>query len=95
MHLSLLLPVEFDVSLHGHVLAEVRELDLDQLLGVERAVPVAARAHRLRQHHTSCENRLQIWYQSEEVRFVTGRLKESESSDSIWKINQSCQIIHC
>ena len=46
------------MSLHGHVLAEVRELDLDQLLGVEGAVPVAARAHRLRQHHASCENRL-------------------------------------
>ena len=58
-------PVEFDVSLHGHVLAEVRELDLDQLLGVERAMPVPARAHWLRQHNTSCEYRLQIWYQIE------------------------------
>ena len=55
------------MSLHGHVLAEVRELDLDQLLGVEGAVPVAARAHRLRQHHSSCENRLQIWYQNEKL----------------------------
>ena len=60
-------PVEFDVSLHGHVLAEVRELDFDQLLRVEGAVPVAARAHRLRQHHASCENRLQIWYQNEKL----------------------------
>ena len=58
MHLSLLLPVEFDVSLHGHVLAEVGELDLDQLLGVERAVPVAARPHRLRQHHAGGEHGL-------------------------------------
>jgi hypothetical protein len=34
-------PEEFDVSLHGHVPAQVRELHLDQLLWVQRAMPVS------------------------------------------------------
>jgi hypothetical protein len=32
--------VEFDVTLHRHVPTQVRELHLDQLLWVERAMPV-------------------------------------------------------
>jgi hypothetical protein len=31
---------EFDVTLHRHVPAKVRKLHLDQLLGIQRAVPV-------------------------------------------------------
>ena len=37
------------MTLHRHVPAQVAELDLDQLLGVEGSVPVAAGAHGLRQ----------------------------------------------
>ena len=39
------------MSLHGHVATQVAELDLDEFLGVEGAVPVAAGPHRLGQHH--------------------------------------------
>lgn len=38
--------------LHRHVLLQVREADVDQLLGVERAVVVAALTDRRGQHHT-------------------------------------------
>ena len=38
---------------HGHVAREVAELDLDELLGVKRPMPVPALGHRPREHHPS------------------------------------------
>ena len=51
--------VQFEMSLHSHVPREVTELHLDQLLGVDGPVPVAARPDWLRQDYTRSVHRLQ------------------------------------
>jgi len=45
--------VELECALKSHVSGKVREFNLNQLLGVERAVVVAASSNRLGQHHPS------------------------------------------
>lgn len=51
--------VKFEMSLHSHVPREVTELHLNQLLGVDGPVPIAARPDRLWQDDTRSVNRLQ------------------------------------
>ena len=51
--------VQFEMSLHSHVPREVAELHLNQLLGVDGPVPVAARAHWFGQDNTCSVNRLE------------------------------------
>ena len=52
------------MPLHRHVPREMREFHLDQLLGVDRSMPVPTGAHGLGQHHAgsvhSLEDALQV-----------------------------------
>ena len=53
------------MPLHRHVPREMREFHLDQLLGVDRPMPVPTGAHGLGQHHAggvhSLEDALQVY----------------------------------
>ena len=47
------------MPLHRHVPREMREFHLDQLLGVDRPMPVPTGAHGLGQHHASSVHSLE------------------------------------
>eukprot|EP01137_Pigoraptor_chileana_P020713 Opistho-2@83450 len=51
--------VKLDCALHGHIAGELGEFDLNQLLGIQRAVPVPASSNRRGNHNAGRVRRLE------------------------------------